>query len=72
MLHGVDWRKKNMGLNTEAGLLRQPLSWGHPPCKEQPLEGVISPLLLATIVQQTNKCTKIYCTEWITPPPLVH
>ena len=40
ILHGVDWRKKNMGLNTEAGLLRQPLSWGHPPCKEQPLEGV--------------------------------
>ena len=40
ILHGVDWPKKNMRLNTEAGLLRQPLSWGHPPCKEQPLEGV--------------------------------
>ena len=34
-----------MGLNTEAGLLRQPLSWGHPTCKEQPLEGVIAILL---------------------------
>ena len=39
--HGLDWRTKNMGLNTEAGLLRQPLPWGHPPCKEQPLDGVM-------------------------------